>query len=88
MKTISNPSQSKRKKLAERPMIRQQKLMNTVEKIFYNIHRKGDKAVLTYSRQFDWPTQESLEVDRETIEQAAELVSERQIGRASCRERV
>lgn len=77
MKTISNPSQSKRKKLAERPMIRQRKLMNIVEKIFYNIHRKGDKAVLTYSRQFDWPAQETLEVDRETIEQAAGLVPER-----------
>ncbi|WP_298648792.1 histidinol dehydrogenase [uncultured Proteiniphilum sp.] len=77
MKTISNPSQSKRKKLAERPMIRQQKLMNTVEKIFYNIHRKGDKAVLTYSRQFDWPVQETLEVDRDTIEKAAGLVPER-----------
>ncbi len=77
MKTISNPSQSKRKKLAERPMIKQRKLMNMVEKIFYNIHRRGDKAVLTYSRQFDWPAQERLEVDRETIEQATELVSER-----------
>ncbi|SCD20907.1 Histidinol dehydrogenase [Proteiniphilum saccharofermentans] len=77
MKTISNPSQSKQKKLAERPMIRQRKLMTTVERIFYNIHRKGDKAVLTYSRQFDWPAQERLEVDRETIEKAAGLVSER-----------
>src|SRR5690606_36082084 len=47
------------------------------ERIFYNIHRKGDKAVLTYSRQFDWPAQERLEVDRETIEKAAGLVSER-----------
>lgn len=77
MKTISNPSLSKRKKLTERPMIRQRKLMNTVEKIFYNIHRKGDKAVLTYSRQFDWSAQERLEVDRESIENAAGLVPER-----------
>ncbi|MDR2816504.1 MAG: histidinol dehydrogenase [Proteiniphilum sp.] len=77
MKTISNPSQSKREKLAERPMIRQQKLMNTVEKMFYNIHRKGDKAVLTYSRQFDCPAQETLEVDRDAIEKAAALVPER-----------
>ena len=76
LKTISNPSQGKRKKLAERPMIKQQKLMNRVEKIFYNIDRKGDKAVLTYSRQFDWPDQERLEVDQETIDQAPALVSE------------
>lgn len=76
MKTISNPSKSKRNKLAERPMIKQQKLMKTVEKMFYNIHRKGDKAVLSYSRQFDCPTQESLEVDRNIIDQATDLVSD------------
>lgn len=51
--------------------------MDTVEKIFYNIHRKGDKAVLSYSRQFDWPTQQTLEVDREAIEKAAGQVPER-----------
>lgn len=77
MKTISNPSESKQKKLAERPMIRQRKLMNTVEKMFYQIHRKGDKAVLAYSRQFDCPGQETLEVDRETIVKAATLIPER-----------
>ena len=77
LKTISNPSPNKRKKLAERPMIKQRKLMSRVEKIFYHIDRKGDKAVLTYSRQFDWPDQERLEVDQETIAQAPALVSER-----------
>ncbi len=77
MKTISNPSLNKRKELAERPMIKQRKLMNTVEKIFYDINRKGDKAVLSYSRQFDWPAQETLEVDMETIEKAGGEVSER-----------
>lgn len=77
MKTISNPSQSKRKKLVERPMIRQRKLMATVEKIFYNIHRRGDKAVLAYSRQFDWPAQQILEVGPVAIEKATALVPER-----------
>lgn len=76
MKTISNPSKSKRKKLAERPMIKQQKLMKIVDKMFYDIHRKGDKAVLSYSRQFDCPTQESFEVDQHTIDQSADLVSD------------
>lgn len=76
MKTISNPSESKQKKLAERPMIKQQKLMNTVEKMFYQIHRKGDKAVLSYSRQFDYPFQESLSVEKTAIDKAAELLPE------------
>jgi histidinol dehydrogenase len=77
MKTISNPSPSKWGKLTERPMIKQQKLMSTVEKIFYDIHRKGDKAVLSYSRKLDFPNQDSFIVSSETIDNAADLVSER-----------
>ena len=77
MKTISNPSRSKWEKLVKRPIIKQQKLMKTVEKIFYDIHRKGDKAVLSYSREFDFPNQDSFIVSEETIEKSAEMVSER-----------
>ena len=77
MKTTSNPSESKWKKLAERPMIKQRKLMDTVEKMFYDIHRKGDKAVLAYSRKFDFADQEMLAVAPEIIDQAAAQVSER-----------
>lgn len=77
MKTTSNPSRSKWEKLATRPMIKQQKLMKTVEKVFYDIHRKGDKAVLNYSRTFDFPNQSSFIVSEETIDKSAELVSER-----------
>ncbi|MDD2327068.1 MAG: histidinol dehydrogenase [bacterium] len=77
MKTINNPSESKWKKLAERPLIKQRKLMDTVERMFYDINRKGDKAVLAFSRKFDYPAQQTLEVERETIAQAAEKVSER-----------
>ncbi len=77
MKTISNPSQSKWQKLAERPLIKQRKLMDTVEKMFYDIHRKGDKAVLDYSRKFDFPEQVQLEVSQDALEKAAGLVPER-----------
>lgn len=77
MKIISNPSPAKWRKLSERPLIKQQKLMSTVEKIFYDIHRKGDKAVLAYSRKFDFPNQESLLVSSETIDKSADFVSER-----------
>jgi len=77
MKTITNPSQSKWQKLAERPLIKQRKLMDTVEKMFYHIHRKGDKAVLSYSRTFDYAGQQTLAVDAETIAQAADRVPER-----------
>jgi len=77
MKTISNPSQSKWQKLAERPLIKQRKLMDTVEKMFYDIHRKGDKAVLAYSRKFDYADQAELAVSPDVIEKATGLVPER-----------
>ena len=77
MRTVSNPSRSKWNKLAERPMIKQQKLMKTVEKIFYDIHKKGDKAAINYSRKFDFPDQETVKVSEEIIEDASNKVSER-----------
>lgn len=57
-------------------MIEQQKLMRTVEKMFYKIDRKGDKAALEFSKQFDYSQQQLLEVDATTINAAADLVSE------------
>lgn len=77
MKTINNPPQSKWEKLAERPLIKQRKLMNTVKKMFYDIQRKGDKAVLAYNHKFDYAGQTELTVDQETIEKAADLIPER-----------
>ncbi len=57
-------------------MIRQAKLMKTVESIFYEINKKGDKAVLKYSQKFDFPEQTSLLVSQEAIEQSADAVSD------------
>lgn len=42
--------------------------------MFYNIHRKGDKAVLEYSRKHDFAGQTSLEVEQGTISQAIDQV--------------
>lgn len=77
MKVISNPSPAKWQKLGERPKLRQAALMDTVERIFYEIRKKGDKAVLKYSRKFDYPVQESFEIDKEVVGKAADLISER-----------
>ncbi|MDR0332590.1 MAG: histidinol dehydrogenase [Dysgonamonadaceae bacterium] len=76
MKTISNPSPDKWQKLAERPMIRQEKLTDIVGKMFYEIKRKGDKAVLKFSQKFDFSEQTSLAVNKETIEKATKQVSD------------
>jgi histidinol dehydrogenase len=76
MKTISNPSPTKWQKLIERPMIRQEKLMNIVEKMFNEIKCKGDKAVLKFSQKFDFSEQTLLTVNAEIIEKAAYSVSD------------
>ena len=75
LKTISNPSPEKWQKLVERPTIRQEKLTDVVEKIFREIKRKGDKAVLKFSQKFDYQEQKSLIVSAEAIEKADEQVS-------------
>lgn len=76
MKVINNPSIKRWAKLTKRPQIKQRKLIKTVDKIFYQINQKGDKAALEYSRQFDYANQESLVVDTKKLVAAGDLVSE------------
>ena len=76
MKIINNPSESKWPQLVERQAIKQAKLMDLVNKVFYDISKKGDKAVLKYSHQFDGFVAESFLVSNETIEAASQQVSE------------
>ncbi|MDO5523073.1 MAG: histidinol dehydrogenase [Bacteroidia bacterium] len=76
MKIINNPSESKWQKLAERTAIKQAKLMDLVNKVFYDISKKGDKAVLKYARQFDGFAADSFLVSNETVEAASQQVSE------------
>ena len=51
--------------------------MELVDKVFYDIRKKGDKAVLKYARQFDRFSADDFTVDHETIEAASQQVSER-----------
>lgn len=76
MKIISNPSYSRWERLAQRPALRQKKLMKTVEKIFSDIRKRGDKAVLKYSTQFDYSSQTSLPVEKEAVDKAPTALSE------------
>ena len=76
MKTINNPAESKWPQLTERSAIKQAKLMDLVNKVFYDIRKKGDKAVLKYARQFDGFSADNFTVANETIEAASQQVSE------------
>ena len=76
MKTINNPSEKNWLKLAERPAVKQAKLMDLVNKVFYDISKKGDKAVMKYAKQFDGFAAESFAVETEAIEAASQQVSQ------------
>jgi len=77
VKTLNNPAERKWPQLAERSAIKQARLMDLVDKVFYDIRKKGDKAVLKYARQFDRFSADDFTVDHETIEAASQQVSER-----------
>ena len=77
MKTLNYPAERKWPQLAERSAIKQARLMELVDKVFYDIRKKGDKAVLKYARQFDRFSADDFTVDHETIEAASQQVSER-----------
>jgi len=76
MKTISNPAPAKWEKLARRPEIRPDKLRKMVNDVFRDIAKQGDRAVLKYSRKFDYPEQTSLSVEQSMIDKAAENLSQ------------
>lgn len=76
MKAINNPAESKWPQLAERSAMKQAKLMDLVNKVFYDIRKKGDKAVLKYARQFDGFSADNFTVANETIEAASQQVPE------------
>lgn len=77
MKILNNPAERKWPQLAERSAIKQARLMDLVDKVFYDIRKKGDKAVLKYARQFDGFLADDFTVGPETIEAASQQVSER-----------
>ena len=77
MRILNNPAERKWPQLAERSAIKQARLMDLVDKVFYDIRKKGDKAVLRYARQFDGFSADDFTVGPETIEAASQQVSER-----------
>jgi histidinol dehydrogenase len=77
MKIITNPPLRRWERLAQRPALRQEKLVKTVKKIFSEIQKKGDKAVLKYSTKFDYPSQTAFPVEKEIIDKSSDALSER-----------
>ena len=75
MEIIVNPSKQEWNDLLRRPLIENKQLESTVGEILADVKQRGDEAVLEYSRKFDNPNIQSLEVSYAEIEAAQHHIS-------------
>lgn len=75
MKTIRYPKKKDWSALTLRPAKKTVALQALVSKVFANIQREGDKAVMKYSKQFDSCAVVSTKVSRSEITQASKAVT-------------
>ncbi|MDG5491626.1 histidinol dehydrogenase [Psychroserpens sp. SPM9] len=76
MKTIINPKTSSWSDLLKRPTQTLENIENTVNQIFSDVERSGDKAINKYTELFDGATLESVIVSANEIADATNQVSE------------
>jgi len=76
MKKIINPGRKGWQKLMQRPIAEQEALNDSVNRIFTEIKKDGDKAVRKYSLFFDKVDLESFAVNKKAFERASEIVPE------------
>jgi histidinol dehydrogenase len=67
MEKILYPDNKKRQEIIKRPNKSTTELDDVVRKVFSEIRRNGDKALIKYTLEFDKVALESVEVDRETL---------------------
>ncbi|WCO03227.1 histidinol dehydrogenase [Psychroserpens ponticola] len=75
MKTIINPSKNEWSRLLKRPTQTVENIEDTVNEIFNDVQRIGDKAISKYTKLFDGVALENNEVTSKEIEEAISLVS-------------
>nr|WP_321234874.1 histidinol dehydrogenase [uncultured Psychroserpens sp.] len=75
MKTIINPNRSDWSTLLKRPTLTVDNIENTVNEIFNDVKRRGDKAVSKYTELFDGVILDSVIVTEDEIIQASKQVS-------------
>ncbi|MCD2258887.1 histidinol dehydrogenase [Psychroserpens luteolus] len=76
MKTIINPKRSDWSKILKRPTQTVENIENTVNEIFNDVQRNGDKAISKYTELFDGAKLESAIVSKKEIEEASKFISE------------
>jgi len=75
MKTIINPKRTDWSIILKRPTQAVNDIESTVNEIFEDVKRNGDKAIKKYTTLFDGPSLETNVVSKEAIEMASTLVS-------------
>lgn len=75
MQIIKCPEQNQWEEILRRPMLKTEKLFDTVQTIINQVKGEGDKAVLAYESQFDKVELSSLEVTPEEIKEAENKVA-------------
>ena len=75
MKTILNPSKKEWSKILERPTKTVDDIENTVNQVFDDVQKNGDKAVHKYTQLFDGISLENNLVTKEEINNAVKVVS-------------
>ena len=73
---IENPPRETWEELLKRPAMDSEYLDQAVEDIFFAVNRKGDQALIDFTRTFDGVEIDSLQVPGEEIDASEELVSE------------
>ncbi|WP_460218909.1 histidinol dehydrogenase [Psychroserpens sp. MEBiC05023] len=76
MQTIKNPKRSEWSELLKRPTQTVENIEQTVNEIFNDVQRRGDKAISKYTELFDGAQLESAIVSSEEIDMASQAVSD------------
>lgn len=76
MNIISNPDKSTWSELLKRPTQTVENIENTVNEIFSDVQRQGDKSIAKYSEMFDAVKLDTFLVSEEELNEAASKVSE------------
>lgn len=76
MEKILYPDRKKRQELLKRPTKPAAELDDTVRKIFADVERNGDKALIRYTLEFDKVALESVETGKETLAESGARLPE------------
>lgn len=70
MQIIKHPSRDSWKELLKRPQMNNETLFSSVQGVLDNVRVNGDKAVFSYTKQFDGVSLSALEVSKDEITEA------------------